>query len=99
MMLINPVEMDSVFRGKGIAKEAILEVVKKLGTSCDLRACKPFPLQFERTAEEHSLELRAAQKGLESFGRAWVSYVSHERIASSDRTNFMFQLLNSGKPP
>jgi GNAT superfamily N-acetyltransferase len=80
MMLINRVEIDPEYRGKGIAKEAVLRVIKKLGTSCDLITCKPFPIQYSRTAKDHPVAFRAARTKVREFWKK-VGFV---RVPATD---------------
>jgi GNAT superfamily N-acetyltransferase len=45
-MLIELIELKPQYRGRGIGPEVMLRLIQTLGSSCDLIACKPFPLQY-----------------------------------------------------
>jgi GNAT superfamily N-acetyltransferase len=45
-MLIDRVELKPEFRGHGIGPSVVRQVIDTLGASCELIACKPFPLQY-----------------------------------------------------
>ena len=46
MMLIERLELDPEYRGRGIGKEVALRTIQKLGANCGVITCVPVPLQF-----------------------------------------------------
>lgn len=46
VLLINRLELEERFRGKGLARKVVDEVIKTFRSQCAVIACKPFPLQY-----------------------------------------------------
>ena len=46
LLLIQRVELESKFRGRGLAHKAAALVIKTLGASCSIVAVQPFPLEY-----------------------------------------------------
>jgi GNAT superfamily N-acetyltransferase len=47
ILLINRLELDASFRGRGIGKQVVEEIILRFESTCAVIACKPFPLQYE----------------------------------------------------
>lgn len=80
VMLINRVRLDPEARGHGIGMEAVLKVMERLGTSCEVITCKPFPLQFDGIARDHPEEFKAAQDKVRKF----LSNVGFKRVSATE---------------
>jgi GNAT superfamily N-acetyltransferase len=81
LMLINRLELDADVRGQGIGKQVADQVVERLGKSCEVIVCCPFPLQFSGKGKVNSPEFKAARDKVRRF---W-SGVGFEPIP---RTNY-----------
>jgi GNAT superfamily N-acetyltransferase len=46
IMLINRLELEPQYRGRGIGKEVTLRVIQNFGANCGVITCIPIPLQF-----------------------------------------------------
>ena len=67
-MLIEHLELDQEYRGRGIGKEIALMAIRKLGASCGVITCVPVPLQFTgRSEDQKPREKRSAQQRVRQF--------------------------------
>jgi GNAT superfamily N-acetyltransferase len=46
ILLIKRLELAKRFRGQGIGREVVQEVIQRFGSTCAVIICKPFPLQY-----------------------------------------------------
>ncbi len=73
ILLINRLELDVRFRGRGIGERVVEEVIRQFGSNCAVITCKPFALQYEgRGTPETEKERRTAEyrrKRREAFAK------------------------------
>jgi hypothetical protein len=90
ILLINRLELNERYRGKGIGAQVALEVIKALGSNCAVIACKPFPLQYRGSGEPEHAKDRAVpgyeQKRRVAFRKvsAFWKKVGFKKLPSSD---------------
>lgn len=76
-MLIGRLELKPEYRGYGLGAKAAHKVIHTLGSSCQVIACKPFPLQYqsymdesratERNQPDFEVNRKAAWRKVQSF--------------------------------
>lgn len=86
LLLINRLEIEERFRGKGIGAKVAREVIDSFGSTAAVIACKPFPLQYRgyrepgrRNAPGYERKRRAAFRKVAAF---WKK-VGFEKLPSS----------------
>ena len=63
LLFIDRVELDGKYRGKGIGRAVVREVIETFGLHCGLVVCKPYPLEYSGWTEKFS----AAEQGKPEF--------------------------------
>jgi GNAT superfamily N-acetyltransferase len=90
ILLINRVELDEKFRGRGVGKQVVEEIIKGFGSGCAVIACKPFPLQYIGYGRPEHEEKRKApgyeQIRLKAFAKVERFWKKQEfrKLPSSD---------------
>ena len=70
LLLIESIELDEAYRGKGIGAKVVRETIATFGSSCALVACKPFPLQYcQWMNDEKAVEAGFEKKRRAAFGK------------------------------
>ena len=82
MMLIEQLELNSEYRGRGLGKEIALRAIEKFGANCGVITCVPVPLQFTGLAARDKAPTgkRLAQQRVRQF---WEG-VGFVRLRGSD---------------
>jgi GNAT superfamily N-acetyltransferase len=82
IMLIERLELNPEYRGRGLGKDIALRAIQKFGENCGIITCVPVPLQFSGLdpKDEKPKGMRVAQRRVRGF---WES-VGFVRIPRSD---------------
>ncbi len=90
VLLINRLQIEEQFRGRGLGAKVVHEIIKTFGSQCAVIVCKPFPLQYRGYRSEENAEARSApgqeQKRRAAFRKVaafWKS-VGFRKLASSE---------------
>jgi GNAT superfamily N-acetyltransferase len=104
VVFIETIELEPVYRGKGIGAQVVRETIRTLGSSCGLVACKPFALQYANWMDEKNSAMRE-QPGFESKRLADFSMVAQfwkdlgfRNVPDSDFYTFAPQLVQQPTP-
>ena len=104
VVLIETIELEPVYRGKGIGAQVVRQTIATLGSSCGLVACKPFALQYANWIDEKNSAVREQPgfeaKRLADFGKVaqfWRD-LGFRNVPDSDFYTFAPQFVQQPTP-